>query len=88
MEIQMPDTPSITDPLHVLPVFVSVVAGSGVYNGVANVTFATLQFSPKGEAIDPDLVVSCRLRMDLQCLQQLYEQIGNMLKPSTDEKPN
>jgi hypothetical protein len=85
----MPEnTMSITDPNHVAPVFVSVVVGSGIYNHVANITFGTLLFSPKDDVIEPDMVVSCRLRLDLICLQQLYEQIGQMLNPPSTEKPN
>jgi hypothetical protein len=80
---------SITDPNHVAPIFVSVVVGSGTLNHVANITFATLNFTPVGDEIEPDLVVSCRLRLDIVCLQQLYEQIGNMLNPpAPSEKPH
>jgi hypothetical protein len=80
---------SITDPCHVAPVFVNAVIGSGTLNGVHNISFATALFSLKGDTIDPDLVVSCRLRMDSACLQQLYEQIGSMLHPQqNNEKPN
>lgn len=83
----MPD--SITDPNHVKPVFVNAVVGSGTLNGIHNISFATALFSVKGDAIDPDLVVSCRLRMDSVCLQQLWEQIGHMLHPpQNNEKPN
>ena len=79
---------TITDPLHVAPIFVSMVAGSGVLNGVSNLTFCTANFTPQGDSIEPDFVISCRLRMDLPCLQQLYEQIGHMLHPPQSEKPN
>jgi hypothetical protein len=79
---------SITDPMKIVPVFVNAVIGSGTLNGVHNIQFATALFSVKGDAIDPDLVVSCRLRMDGPCLQQLYEQIGQMLNPPSTEKPN
>lgn len=82
-------TNSITDPNRVVPVFVNAVIGSGTLNGVHNISFATALFSVKGEEIDPDLVVSCRLRMDSTCLAALYEQIGHMLHPPTSsEKPN
>ena len=78
----------IADPTRIAPIFVSVVVGSGTVNNVVNITFGTFMFTPNDNAIDPDLIVSCRLRMDLPCLHQLYEQIGNMLKSTTDEKPN
>ncbi len=84
----MPDN-RITDPSTVMPIFVNTVIGSGSLNDVYNLSFATALFSLKGEAIDPDLVVSCRLRMDRVCLEQLYAQIGSMLHPqSSSEKPN
>ena len=85
------NTPTvITDPHHVQPVFVNMAVGIGHVNGVFNLSFATALFSPRGDAVDPDFVVSSRLRMDSVCLQQLYEQIGNFIasqKP-VDERPN
>lgn len=80
-----PKTPS--DPHHVLPTFVNMVTGSGHMTGVANITFATLQFTPQGDGtVDADPVISCRLRMDYNCVVQLKEAceylIGEMLKPS------
>ena len=77
----------ITDPNSVIPIFVNVVIGSGSLHGVHNISFATALFSVKGDEIDPDFVVSCRLRMDSVCLQALYEQIGHMLNPPS-EKPH
>ena len=84
----MPDN-TITDPHHTLPLYCNMVVGSGVLNGVANLTLAVAQFTPQGDAIEPDFVINCRLRMDMQCLAALYEQIGHMLHPqSSGEKPN
>jgi len=63
-----------TDPHHILPAFVNAVVGSGHLGGVANITFATFQFTPMGEdKIDADPVISCRLRMDISCVQQLRD---------------
>lgn len=80
--------PSITDPHHTLPVFCNVVVGSGTMNGVANLTLGVALFTPQGAEIDLDVVISCRLRMDMPCLETLYQQIGQMLQKPTDEKPN
>ena len=81
---------SITDYHHVLPIFCNTVVGSGTLNGVVNLTLGVALFTPQGAEIDPDVVICCRLRMDMACLETLYQQIGQMLtaqKP-TDEKPN
>jgi hypothetical protein len=71
----MTDKPkAATDPHHLLPVFVNQVVGSGHMNGVANITFAVAQFTPRGEGVvDPDPTINCRLRMDLFCVQQLRD---------------
>lgn len=62
-------------------VFVNTVVGRGVLNGIVNLSFGTLLFTPSddGQSIDPDLVVSARLRMDKICAQQLYETLGDLL---------
>lgn len=84
----MTDKPKpAADPHHGLPVFVNQVAGSGHLNGVANLTFATAQFTPQGGGmVDADLIISCRLRLDLSCVKQLKEAceylIADMLKTS------
>ena len=79
--------------------FVNVLLGRGVINGVVNLQFGTYQFTPVDDTqIAPDVVVSCRLRMDLECAQQLHTQLGVLLgmlsagaeaqeAPAT-EKPN
>lgn len=70
----------VTDPHKTPTVFVNQVAGCGHLNGVVNVTFATAQFTPNKEGkIDPDLVITSRLRMDMACARQLHEQIGRIL---------
>lgn len=84
----MTDKPkSATDPHHILPTFVNSVVGSGHLGGVANITFATLQFTPMGDGtVDADPVISCRLRMDINCVKQLREAcdylLSEMLKPN------
>lgn len=71
----------IRDPNTVPVTFVSDIAAIGFFNGVTNLTFVVAQFSPPSTAgkIDMDLVVSSRLRMDLYCVQRLYEQLGKIL---------
>ena len=80
-----PKTP--TDPHHVSPIFVNSVIGRGVFGGVANITFSTFQFTPRDDGtVDPDPVISCRLRLDLNCAHQLREAcdwiISESLKPA------
>lgn len=63
-------------------VFVNAVTGRGILNNVVNLQFGTYLFSPdaNSEKVDPDLVVSCRLRMDRTCAQQLHEALGELLE--------
>ena len=74
----------IPDPNKVPVTFVNMVVASGQHMGVVNVSFATAQFSPneKGE-VDPDLVMACRLRMDMGCTEQLYQQLGRIIQQAT-----
>jgi len=62
-----------TDPNLIETVFVNYLAGSGHLHGVANFTFATFNFTPTGDGVESDPVVSCRLRMDLSCVEQLRD---------------
>lgn len=84
----MTDKPKVpTDPRHVAPTFVNSVVGSGHLGGVANITFATFQFTPQNDGtVDSDPVISCRLRMDINCVRQLKDAcdylLAEMLKPN------
>lgn len=90
----MTDAPSaieITDPNNVPVTFVNQVIGSGHLNSVINITLGTARFSPKSGEIDVDMIVSSRLRMDLVCAQQLYDNLGELIKKasvSVDTKLN
>lgn len=76
-----PERLPITDPYKTPTVFINQVVGSGHLNGVVNVTFATAQFTPNDDGkIDPDLVITVRLRMDLFCTQTLYESLGKIIE--------
>ena len=71
----------ITDPYETPVIFVNSVVGSGSLNGVVNITFATARFTPSASStIDPDLVVSARLRMDFHCVRELHATLGRMLE--------
>lgn len=69
--------------------FVNAVVNQGMFDGVFNINFATFLFTPTQERIndegkrvvevEPDLTVSCRLRMGEQCLRQLHQTVGNLL---------
>lgn len=60
--------------------FINTVLGRGVMNGVVNLTFGVLQFTPTDDKIEPDLAVAARLRMDLTCAKQLHETLGDLLE--------
>lgn len=75
---------NISDPHRVQTVFVNQLAGAGHLNGVVNITFVTAQFTPTHDnKIDPDLVISARLRMDVFCAESLYAQLGLIIQQMT-----
>ena len=70
----------VTDPHQILVSFCNQIVGCGALNGNVNITFAVARFSPNSSGgIDPDLVITSRLRMDLFCAQQLYDTLGKQL---------
>lgn len=82
----------ISDPYRTPTTFVNQIAAFGHMNGVVNLAFATAQFTPNAAGgVDPDLVITCRLRMDLFCAQQLYAELGKIIQQNvkdSGEKPN
>lgn len=75
----------ITDPDNVPVVFVSDLAGAGFLNNVINLTFVTARWTPVStqaspDAIDIDLVVTSRLRMDMFCARHLRDQLDQFLQ--------
>ena len=86
----MADDLKIT-PSDIPVVFVNDVAGSGFANGNVNLTFVTARFTPQNDGtVEPDLVISNRLRMDLWCAQRLHDQLGKIIEQNTKPqgKPN
>ncbi len=68
--------------------FVNLLLGRGVLNGVVNLTFGVLDFTPdmqKPNGVDMDAVIAARLRMDIPCARQLYDTLGKLLD-SIDSK--
>ena len=60
--------------------FANLLVASGVYNGVVNASFASYQFTPTPDGkIDPDPVVTARLRMDIVCAKQLRDRLIEIL---------
>lgn len=60
--------------------FVNALLGRGVLNGVVNMTFGAFLFTPGDEdKVDPDLVVTARLRMDKTCAKQVHEALGALI---------
>lgn len=82
----------IGDPYKTPTIFVNQVVGCGHLNGVVNITLATAQFTPNTDGgVDPDFVITARLRMDLFCASQVYEQLGKIIEQNikeSGEKPN
>lgn len=75
----------VADPYNVPVVFSNTVAGFGFYAGNINLTLAVMRFTPtelgdNARPIDPDLAIVARLRLDLGCAEQLYEQLGKLLQ--------
>lgn len=62
--------------------FVNTVVGRGILNGVVNLSFAVLNFTPgdDNKSIDPDPVINCRLRMDKMCATQLRNVLNDLLE--------
>ena len=69
--------------------FVNIIVGSGVLNGVVNLSFASLLFTPADDekTVDPDPAINCRLRMDVMCARQLHETLGRLLGSIDAEQP-
>ena len=61
--------------------FVNAVLGRGVFNGVVNIQFGTILFSisDDGSAVENDIAVTCRLRMDMMCAKQLRDSLTDLL---------
>ena len=68
--------------------FVNMLVGRGVLNGVINLQFSSLLFSPSddGMKIESDPVVSCRLRLDIPCARHVHQALGELLA-SIDTPP-
>lgn len=82
----------VSDPYRVPIAFANQLVGSGYLNGVVNLTLAAAHFTPQDDGkINPDLVITARLRMDLFCAQQLHEHLGRIIEQNlkdSGEKPN
>lgn len=60
--------------------FVNAVLGRGILNGVVNVQFGTWMFAGKEDGtVDPEMAVSCRLRMDMDCAKALRDNLTELL---------
>lgn len=73
----------VTDPHRVPITFVNQVVGSGHLNGVVNITLAAAMFTPTKTHIEPDLVITSRLRMDMFCAEQLYAVLGSIIEKNS-----
>lgn len=75
-----PEFIRITDPHDCAVEFVSILAASGQANGVVNLTFATARHTPNDKGgVDPDFIVSSRLRMDISCAAVLRDELDRIL---------
>lgn len=70
----------VTDPANVPVEFVSLLVAAGQANGVVNLNFATARFTPRDNGmVEPDFVMSSRLRMDLACAVQIHTELGKII---------
>ncbi len=70
----------ITDPHNVPVTFVNQVVAAGHLNGIVNMTLGVARFSPtEAGAIDTDMIVASRLRMDMACAMQLRDQLDRII---------
>lgn len=68
---------------------VNTVTNQGIFDGIININFATFLFTPSAERqldnggktidIEPELVMSCRLRMGEQCLRLLHQTTQSLI---------
>lgn len=68
--------------------FVNAVVGRGILNNIVNIQFGTFLFNPdeNTQKVELDPAVSCRLRMDRLCAQQLYDSLGELLASVAQEE--
>jgi len=64
--------------------FVNTIVGRGSLNNVINLTFGTFNWTPTTNEegvpiVDPDPVVSARLRMDIVCAKQLRDIMNDLI---------
>ncbi len=75
-----PDPLRITDPHNVPVIFAHHLVGAGHLNGIVNMTLGVARFSPTPDgAIDTDMVVAARLRMDMACAMQMRDQLDRII---------
>lgn len=83
----------VRDPHNVPVVHVSELIGTGLANGVLNLTFSQVLFTPTIELdkVEIDRIIGARMRMDLHCAAALHSALGSMLAQATkpaDTKAN
>lgn len=88
-------TSDVKDDGTVMPLYVNQLVVWGHQNGVLNLKFATARFSAElgtgNTRVSPDLCVTCDLRMDLWCAQQLRDRLTEIIEQNTAPagvKPN
>lgn len=77
---QKTETVRITDPHNVPITFFNQVVAAGHFNGVVNLTLGAARFSPtEAGAIDTDMIVAARLRMDMAGAVQMRDQLDRII---------
>jgi len=60
--------------------FANSVVARGLFNHNVNITLAAFQFTPtEDNKVNPDPVVTCRLRLDIVCAKQLRDHLTELL---------
>lgn len=76
---------TFSDPWNAPVTFVNTVINQGHFNAVVNVTLGTYNFTPVSGKVEPDLVITSRLRMDLACAKQLRDALDAILTQATKQ---
>jgi hypothetical protein len=81
----MPDKLPIKETENIPITFVNEVAGWVFLNGVVQVALVSAMWTPTEMGVDApvDLRLACRLRMDLQCAQNLHAALGQVIEAHT-----
>lgn len=59
--------------------FANLCLGRGILNGVVNVTLGAFAFTPEGDKVEADPMITARLRLDVPCAIALRDALTALL---------